>query len=236
MYLLGDFGIDQANYVQAEKLFRQATILAPQAALPWRNLGAVYLAMGRLDEADQALNKSIALLPSGEAYTNLGTALFWQGKYRQASEAYLKAVNLNPLYHLLWRNLGDAYQAMGSNAGKAAAAWQKAEQLAAAGLEVNPRSTDLLTILALYKAKLGEKKEALVLLKRASTFPAPTVEERFNEALAYELAGNRTQALQLLAGCVHDGYSLTDLEHAPDLRDLRKDARFRDVAMKARNK
>ncbi len=232
----GDFDIDQANYVQAEKLFRQATILAPQAALPWGNLGAVYLAMGRLDDADAALNKSVALLPSGVAYTNLGTALFWQGKYRQAAEAYLKAVDLDPLQHLVWRNLGDAYEAMGSNAGKAAAAWQKAADLAASGLQVNPRSTDSLTSLALYKAKLGATKEALALLKRASTFPAATVEERFNEALTYELAGSRTQALQLLEGCARDGYSRTDLEHAPELRELRKDPRFQAVAIQAREK
>jgi tetratricopeptide (TPR) repeat protein len=232
----GDFDIDQANYVEAEKLFHQATILAPQAALPWGNLGAVYLAMGRLDDADLALNKSIALLPSGEAYANLGTALFWQAKYRQAAEAYLKAVGLDPLQHLVWRNLGDAYQAMGFNAGKAAAAWQKAADLAVSGLQVNPRSTDLLTSLALYKAKLGETKEALALLKRAGTFPAATVEERFNEALAYELAGNRAEALQLLDGCVRDGYSRTDLDHAPELQNLRKDSRFQAVAMKAKEK
>ncbi len=232
----GDFDLDQANYPQAEKLFRQATLLAPQAALPWENLGAVYLAMGRLEDADRALNKSIALLPSGEAYTNLGTALFWQGKYRQAAEAYSKAVKLDPLHHVLWRNLGDAYQAMGPNGGKAAAAWQKAADLAAAGLEINPRSTDLLTNMALYKAKLGETKEALALLKRAGTFPAATVEERFNEALAYELAGDRTEALQLLEGCVRDGYSRTDLEHAPELQNLRRDPRYQAVAMKAREK
>jgi len=74
------------------------------------------------------------------------------------------------------------------------------------------------------------------LLKRAGTFPAATVEERFNEALAYELAGDRSEALQLLEGCVREGYSRTDLDHAPELQNLRKDPRFQAVATKAKEK
>ncbi len=105
-----NFYIDRADYVKAEQLLRQATIAAPGAALPWRNLGAVYLETGQFDDANQALSRSITILPSGEAYTNLGTALFSSGKYKQAAAAYLKAVDLNPGRYELWRNLGDAYE------------------------------------------------------------------------------------------------------------------------------
>jgi tetratricopeptide (TPR) repeat protein/tRNA A-37 threonylcarbamoyl transferase component Bud32 len=232
----GDFCIDQANYGRAEKLFREASILAPQAALPLRNLGAVYLATGRFEEANQALNRSIALLPSGEAYTNLGTALFWQGKYRQAADSYLKAVKLDPRQPLLWRNLGDAYQMIGGMNDKAKAAWRKAADLTASSLKVNPKDLDALTSLALYKAKLGESEAAIALLQRAGTFPAPTVEQQFNEALAYELAGGRETALRLLADCIRLGYSRADITHAPELQNLRKDPRYRNLGVKLAQK
>lgn len=228
----GDFCIDQANYRRAEKLFREASILAPQAALPWRNLGAVYLAMGRFEEANQALQRSITVLPSGEAYTNLGTALFWQGKYRQAAEAYLKSVKVDPRQALLWRNLGDAYQMIGGMTEKARAAWQKAADISAASLEVNPHDLDALTSLALYRAKLGESEAAIAVLRRAGNSAALTVEQRFNEAVAYELAGRRETALQVLGECVRLGYSPADIAHAPELQKLRKDSRFRNSGVK----
>ncbi len=228
----GNFCIDQANYGRAEKLFREATILTPQAALPWRNLGAVYLSTGQLNDAEQVLNRSISLLPSGEAYTNLGTALFWQGKYRQAADAYHKAVDLHPLHPSLWRNLGDAYQMIGGMNDQARSAWQKAADLTAESLEVNPKNLEAIVNLALYKAKLGESAAALIVLRRANTLPTPTVEQLFNEALAYELAGRRDTALQLLKNCIRLGYSTADITHAPELATLRKDPRFRDLGVK----
>jgi tetratricopeptide (TPR) repeat protein len=207
-------------------------MLAPQAALPWRNLGAVYLAMGRFDEANLALKRSITLLPSGDAYTNLGTALFWQGKYREAADSYLKSVKLDPRQSLLWRNLGDAYQMIGGMNEKARAAWRKAAELSTAALDVNPNNLDALTSLALYQAKLSESEAAITLLRRAGPSTTLTVEQQFNEALAYELAGKRETALRLLSNCVRLGYSAADINHAPELQKLRKDPRFRNLGVK----
>lgn len=224
-----DFCIEQADYERAEKLLREATLLAPTAALPWRNLGAVYLAREELEQANLALNRSIQLLPTGEAYTNLGTALFWLRKYRPAADAYLKAVNLNPQSPLLWRNLGDAYQMIGMN-DKAKASWRKAADLAAGLLDLDPNNLDTLVSLALYRAKLGESVQALALLRRADAHPGRTVEQLFYEAQAYELAGKRDSALQLLRDCMQHGYSSTDIVHAPELASLRKDSRFSALA------
>lgn len=228
----GDFCIDQANYSKAERLLREATILAPAAALPWRNLGAVYLATYQLDKADEALNRSISLLPTGQAYTNLGTALFWQGKYRDASTAYLQAANKNPEDPLLWRNLGDAYQMINAY-DKAKGAWRKAADLTAGLLELNPNNADAVVSLALYRAKLGENAPALSLLKKADTLNGRTVEQLFYEAQAYELAGRRDSALGLIKSCVRLGYSSADILHAPELADLRKDPRFVGLGLNA---
>jgi eukaryotic-like serine/threonine-protein kinase len=228
----GDLSMSQANYGRAEKLFREATTVAPQAALPWRNLGAVYLAIGHLEDADRALKRSIDLLPSGEAYTNLGTALFWLGQYRQAADAYSHAIDLNPQRAMLWRNLGDAYQMLPGMNEKAKAAWRKAAELTTALVEVNPNNLDELINLGLYKAKLGDNEAALSSLRRASSLRSPTVEQVFQEALVYELVGKRDAALRLLAECVRKGYSSADILHAPELQNLRKDPRFKSLDAK----
>ncbi len=220
-----NFYIDRADYAHAEQLLRQATIAAPDAALPWRNLGAVYLEMGKFDEANRALTRSISLLPSAEAYSNQGTALFWLGKYKEAAAAYQKGVDFNPGRHGLWRNLGDAYEMLHRRA-QAMAAWQKAADLAGEELKVNPNNVDALVDLATYRAKLGEKSSALELLGRAASLGKPDADRVFREAVAYELAGERGTALRLVGEAARLGYSHFDIMHAPELQELRKDPRF----------
>ncbi len=233
---LNDWGstyFRRANYSRAEALFRQATIAAPQAALPWRNLGAVCLVTDQFEDAQRALDRSISLLPSGEAYTNRGTALFWLGRYRDAARAYRAAVDLNPQRDELWRNLGDAYQMIPGMNGEATAAWQRAATLARKALEVNPTDRDTLTLLALCEAKLGNRQAAFQALNRASSPTAPEAGQLFNEALAYEVAGEREVAIKLLAQCMGRGYSRFEINHAPELEALRKDARFKKLAASA---
>ncbi len=220
-----NFYIDRADYLHAEQLLLQATIAAPAAALPWRNLGAVYLETGQFDEATKALGRSLSLLPSGEAYSNQGTALFSLGKYTEATAAYQKAVDLNPGRYEHWRNLGDADEMTHRHA-QAILAWQKAADLAAEELKVNPNSANALVDLATYRAKLGERASALELLTRASSLGKADADHLFREAVAYELAGERDTALRLLADAARLGYSRFDIMHAPELQALRKDPRF----------
>jgi Tfp pilus assembly protein PilF len=220
----------RSDYARAEQLFRQATVAAPQAALPWRNLGVVYLLTDQMDNAQKALDRSIALLPSGEAYANRGTALLWLGKYREAAQAYKTAVNLNAGRYEIWGNWGDAYQMLGDNS-EARAAWQKAAALAGETLAVNSKNRDALASLVLYQAKLGDAQAALQTLKRLDAAGPLSGDQLFNEALTYELMHKREMALDVLKECVKRGYSRFEINHAPELQTLRKDARFRKLAV-----
>ncbi len=222
----GNLYFTRADYKRAEKLFSEATEIAPQAALPYRNLSAVYIETERYEEAIRAARDSISLLPTGEAYDNLGTAFFWTGRYRLAASNYENAVRLSPNRDDLWCNLGDAYEAMGMKA-QAASAWRKASQLAAQLLEINPRNKDVQADQALFEAKLGDKTGAKEALARLNPDTEQNVNRLFSETLACELIGERQTALRLVEKCAQMGYSRFEIMHAPELEGLRRDSRFR---------
>jgi tetratricopeptide (TPR) repeat protein len=61
-------------------------------------------------------------------WVNKGTALFSQGKYNEAIQAYDKAIELNPNLVLAWYNKGNAFKALG-RISEADAAFAKAKEL-----------------------------------------------------------------------------------------------------------
>lgn len=226
---LNDWGrahFARSDYREAEKLLSEATEIAPNAALPWRNLSAVYIETERYEDAKSAAERSIALLPTGEALSNLGTALFWKRRYAEAATNYQKAVQLSPKRDDIWCNLGDAYEALGAKT-EAIPAWKKASELAAKRLQTNPKSKDAQADEALYFAKLGDRSKAKELLTHLDSDSEQDVYRLFDEAVAYELTGERNTALRLIAKCSQMGYSRFEILHVPELAALRKDPRFR---------
>jgi eukaryotic-like serine/threonine-protein kinase len=232
----GNHYLSKADYARAIELFKQATVIAPASALPWMDLGAAYIDTGKLPEASEALSKSAALLPSGGAYTNLGTILFWQGKFAEAAVAYAKATELAPGQMIFWGNLGDALIKLPGREADARQAWQKAADLAQRAVKTNGRDIDAWQGLALYQAKLGRGEEAIAILDRISRVHIADAEHFFAEAVVYELAGDRDRALDRLQKSIDSGYSPADVLHAPELESLRRDPRFKKLRVRDNEK
>jgi tetratricopeptide (TPR) repeat protein len=110
---------------------------------------------------------------------------------------------------------------------KAPAAYARAAELARRELSVNPVSPARAN-LAFYLIRMGDKKRALEEIERARTLLPNDQNILFWAALVYELAGHRRQALDALSAAVAGGYSLALIRTASDLKDLRKDPRFRN--------
>ena len=70
-------------------------------------------------EAVAALQKSLSLKPSGPAYSNLGTILYFLGRYDEAVPNMAKAVELVPARYTFWGNYGDACRWSSSSRDKA---------------------------------------------------------------------------------------------------------------------
>ena len=200
--------------------------LEPDNVPVLRNLGAVYHSLDRDDDAVAALQRALEIKPVSDVYTNLGTILFYQGKYDRAVPAFEKAVELGANNFDSWGNLGDAYRWSSNKQDKARPAYEHAIQLAREEIAKNPNQIDLRTDLAMYLAKNGDKDAALKELKPVEAAHDTNPSDLYNSALVYELCGKRDQALNTLLAAVKAGQDLNDIKNEPEFVSLRADPRY----------
>jgi eukaryotic-like serine/threonine-protein kinase len=226
---LGYLYYRHADYPQAEPLFRTATELAPDNPRAFYNLGGVYLAEGKYQEAEDILARGIAIRPTAGAYSNLALARQYQGHYEDAAVMFRKAAELLPGDDRLWCNLGVAYRLAGNRA-KADEAFHAAVQLAEKTVALRPQEIQALGLLARYYAEAGEKTKAQQTLARAPASAQNDPDFLYDSALVYELAGRREQALAALHSALRAGYSLSQVQNAPEFAMLRQDPRYSAIA------
>ncbi|AFY85468.1 tetratricopeptide repeat protein [Oscillatoria acuminata] len=103
-------GIIESNFSGAVSPTMQATFNSETAAEQLNQQAEVYLAQGKLDEAESVCLKAMQIQPnSASSYKNLGTALQRKGKIKEAQQSYLKAIKINPNFAAVYANLGSLY-------------------------------------------------------------------------------------------------------------------------------
>jgi len=217
----------QAGQFQAAaSAWETALKLEPDNVPALRNLGAVYHSLGRDGDAVAALQHALEIKPDSDVYTNLGTVLFYQGKYDESVPAFEKAVELGANNYDSWGNLGDAYRWSNSKKDKAKSAYGNAIQMVKEEIAKNPSQTELRIDLALYLAKIGDKEKALEEMKPTTASHDTNPADLYNSALVYELCGKRNQALDALLAAVKAGQSLNDIKNEPEFVSLRADPHY----------
>lgn len=161
--------------------------------------------------------------PTALAYSNLATVYFFQQRYADAVPIMEKLVAGGTKDYLIWGNLGDAYRWTPGDAEKAAGAYQRAIELAAQRVGVNPRDGEALISLALYRAKTGQDAQAVRDMEKALTYAADEKNVLFNAAVVCELTGRRARALGYIGKAISGGYSLNEIAAEPELGKLRQD-------------
>jgi tetratricopeptide (TPR) repeat protein len=226
VYDLSMFYYRQGRYPDAVPLLQRITELAPDNNSGYTALGAVYWAQGQYENAAANFRKSLDLRPTATAYTSLGTIYFFMDRCADAVVEMQHAVNLLPKRDQLWGNLGDAYACVAGKKSDAAAAYQRAVDLAQAASVVNPKDADVLSRVALYQARLGKKMDAGSQIKKARQLAPANRGVLWNAALVYELGGQRDQALEALKAAIQAGQPLEEVRREPALANLRKDPRY----------
>lgn len=116
----------------------------PEIRVALSNLGAALQAMGRTDEAVQALKKARALKPDAPApHHNLGMALLNMGRLEEAVDSLTTAVELDPRFRDAWIGLGLALE-RGGVLDRAETAFRKALEQDPAGMEARFNLANLL--------------------------------------------------------------------------------------------
>lgn len=94
---LGTIHYNMREYVEAERLYRRATLADSSYALAFFDLGNVLDEMQQLDQAAAAYEKAVALVPQyADAHYNLALAYERQGHRRRALRHWLMYVRLDP--------------------------------------------------------------------------------------------------------------------------------------------
>jgi serine/threonine-protein kinase len=223
---LGVFYYLHGRNEEAVAEFERVVALTPDNFSGFNNLGSLYSFLERYDEARMQFERSLAIQPNYEAYNNLGTLAFNQGHFAEAAQHYEQALTLDSLDYQVWGNLAAAYywaQEAGDSAQKT---YRRAAKRAEDRLKINPRDAEVLADLSGYCARLGERRKALSLIKRALHLGRDNVLVMAFAGLTYEETGQRELALKWLGQALQNGYALSEIEHEPGLRKLLKDGRF----------
>jgi tetratricopeptide (TPR) repeat protein len=110
----------------AASLWQDVVAKSPNKARPHNNLGEVYYAQNRLDEAMREFQTALKLRPDyAVAHNNYGTVCAARGLLMKAEEQFRTAVTLAPAYADAHYNLAQAYLLMGQTE-KAAREFQTA--------------------------------------------------------------------------------------------------------------
>ncbi|MEM9558117.1 MAG: tetratricopeptide repeat protein [Acidobacteriota bacterium] len=218
------------RYAEAEEIFQRSVELAPESVFGHRNLSAAYYMQGRRSEAASALERALAIEPRPSLYANLGTIYFSQGLYGQAVAAFEQAIESGGAHGAVyWAGLADSLRFAAGRDDEARDAYLRAVQLVRDALEPRPNDSELLSRLALYLAKRGDRRDALAALTRLESLDDLEATALFRIAVAHEVLGDRISALEALRDALAEGFSLAEVRTDPELLRLRSDPGFHRI-------
>jgi eukaryotic-like serine/threonine-protein kinase len=215
------------RFAEAATLLEQARALAPENQIILRNLSGALIQLDRFDEAASTIQRALEISPTAALYANLGYIRFYQARYEEAIAPFEHALKLTPTNYRNWGNLGDAYRWTPGRKADAMDAYNRGIALARETITTSPDDLDVRTSLAVYLAKSARREEALEELRQITAAARPrTAAVHFKTALAYEIAGDRNNALGHMQQALDAGYPVRELRFEPDLADLRLDVRY----------
>ena len=212
---LGRFYYEQGRQDEAVEQYKRVIELAPDSFSGYYSLGGIYIAQGKYAEAINAMERSAAIRPTAQAFTNLAVAYFYQHRYQESAESYERALRMPPNVYYLYGDLAEAYDQIPGKQEESRKNYAKALQLAEQQLSVNPNDGGVLCHAAFYAAKLDEQVKAekyrLAGLKLSPHDP----HARLYSAQVLAQFHQDSQALAELDRALKAGLSASDITNDP---------------------
>ena len=225
---LGTFYFRHGQYPEAAEMFSQVIALAPDSFRGYSNLGGTKILQGQYTEAVTALQRSIEIRQTGSALSNLGTAYFNLRQFDAAARSFNEAIDFDKDNYTLWGNLGAAYY-YGNHRAESVKIYERAIDLTAKHLVVNPQDSNALSDIAGFYSMIDRRDDALAAIQKAQKLAPDDPEVLFNAALVYNQLGDQRRAKILLGKSLDAGYSRTEIRDTPSLDNLRTDAQFQQI-------
>jgi tetratricopeptide (TPR) repeat protein len=165
----------------------------------------------------------LKIRPAARTYLTLAATYYLQHKFRKLLPRPRPRPNWIPSTISLGQ-FGWVLQVGAGSESKIAPALRRAIELAEKRLRVTPTEHTIHANLAEYRARLGDSKGALAEIAKIPEDVRQPVASRL--ALAYELTGNRTKAIELIRTTIKNAASLGQIKDDPDLAGLWADPEF----------
>lgn len=204
---MGAFLFKMGRSEEALPYYRRITDLMPDNSTALNDLGSALYLTGDVAGATEAWQESLALDPSAIAYSNVGSGLFFLGRFDEAVEVYHKAVEQAPENFEFWGNLADAYRFSESLSELAGPMYVNAIKLGNERLQVNPSDADTLSMVGHYYANVGERELALQYMARAEALAPQSMYIYYSSATTFAALGDMDKALVALEKSIALGYS-----------------------------
>ena len=153
------------------------------------NYGIILKDLGKLEEAEESLRKSIQLNANyADTHSNLGNILRNLGKLREAELSQRKAIELNPELANAHSNLGNIFRDLGK--------LKEAELSTRKAIELNPEFVEAYSNLGFILINLGKLQEAESLQLKAIELNPQHAEAHSNLAYIQLLNGDYGSGLE----------------------------------------
>jgi len=215
------------RYERSVKHAMRVVELNPKSSAAWNNLGTAYHSLQQYDAAKVAWDKALELEPTRTAYTNRGLQYYYEGRYSEAAEMQLKAIELAPNDHRAWGRLAESYRALGENKDLQEEAYATAIPLAESKLKINDQDWSTCAMLAIYYVYAGRQEDALRQIETALSVSKRNPEALLYAALVSNALGNTEETLAILEEMIKADESYRNYAIAePDLRSLHGNERY----------
>jgi serine/threonine protein kinase/tetratricopeptide (TPR) repeat protein len=232
---MGRFFNQHARYTEAVQAWEKVLELDKDNVWGYQNLGVAYTNMGEFDLAEKYFRGGLRLTPDNpDLISDLGSVLFFQGRFEEDARLCERATQLNPQEYALWGNLGDAYRMIPTEVDKAPGAYRHALSLAHQQLALQPNDAGILADLALYSAHIGEHSHAGQYLALALKGGSKDVQIMYNACLVSLDADDKQKSLYYLKQAVQSGYPRGQLTADPQLQELRREPMFASLVSMAK--
>jgi serine/threonine-protein kinase len=226
---LGIFYDQIGRHTEAITQFRRAIDLTPDNSGLYANLGGAYLNTGdpKMEaQAEQALEKSVAISPNFVGYANLGLLYEVQHRFNESIAESQQALKLNDQSPDTWNNLAEAYE-WSRDKKKSDIARKKAQELLERAVQLNAQDAESQAALAALFAKEGLRDKAIDKI-HISLALSPDSQYVLSEvADAYELLGERKLAIQYLYLALQHGLPTELLRGDLSIQGVLSDPSFR---------
>jgi TolB-like protein/tetratricopeptide (TPR) repeat protein/DNA-binding winged helix-turn-helix (wHTH) protein len=217
---LGGFLFEQGRIDEAAAAYQKVTELAPSNASGYTNLGAALEMGGDFERAAVAFRRSLAIEPSANAHSNLGTMHFYLGRFAEAANEYQQAAALAGENLTMWGNLGDALWQLAPRREEAPTHYRRAIVLAERELEMTPDDALIAAQAGYYYGRVGNVARSRDRLQHALRQGPQSPFVHYYAALAAADAGKRERASEHIHRAIQAGYPELLLRADPGLAGL----------------